>query len=587
MMKKINPARRRLLSRGPISVALTAVVIAAVLLINVLFSALAYGNLWFIDLTTYQRVSTKTNANGEKVKVYTDYEMYTLSDGCVELLDKTFSTLHAERQSKGEEDVKVELIFCDDPDNLMSKSASRYVYMTALSLQKAFPDYVEVRSIDVYKNPSAVQKYKTNSFATVYPTNVIVASGTEYRRLSLNGFFTFSDTDSTDPWAYSGEKMFCANILAVTKAEAPIACLISNHGESGYSDTFLSLLDDAGYEVMQNFDLATQDIPEDCRLMVCVAPQSDFAGYREIQTGAASASEIAKLDAFLDDENSLMVFFDADTPVLPNLEEYLEKWGISILRATDDVGDMENYLLRDEKTALTADGQTLVADYVDTGIAATVLADMQALAYPSKVVFRNATALKFSDYYKLSYVVNEQATSELAASATEQIKEFAYGTYGIDGVYRSAYDMFLSTETTKPYAFGKMVEGADTAVDPYKMMIMSTETNLEPGDKNGYTTVSHTSYVLACASTEFLCDELLQSNSYGNTDMLSSVLRALGSDAMAARIDQYIKPFQETAVADGYVTDSQKTSNTALLILLPAIVFFGLGTVVIIRRKYA
>jgi hypothetical protein len=285
--------------------------------------------------------------------------------------------------------------------------------------------------------------------------------------------------------------MFCANILAVTKAEAPIACLISNHGESGYSDTFLSLLDDAGYEVMQNFDLATQDIPEDCRLMVCVAPQSDFAGYREIQTGAASASEIAKLDAFLDDENSLMVFFDADTPVLPNLEEYLEKWGISIMRATDDVGDVDNYLLRDEKTALTADGQTLVADYVDTGIAATVLADMQALAYPSKVVFRNATALKFSDYYKLSYVVNEQATSELAASATEQIKEFAYGTYGIDGVYRSAYDMFLSTETTRPYAFGEMVEGADTAVDPYKMMIMSTETNLEPGDKNGYTTVSH------------------------------------------------------------------------------------------------
>ena len=81
MMKKINPARRRLLSRGPISVALTAVVIAAVLLINVLFSALAYGNLWFIDLTTYQRVSTKTNANGEKDKDYTDYEMYTLSDG--------------------------------------------------------------------------------------------------------------------------------------------------------------------------------------------------------------------------------------------------------------------------------------------------------------------------------------------------------------------------------------------------------------------------------------------------------------------------------------------------------------------------
>jgi hypothetical protein len=586
MMNKINPAHRRMLSRGPISVVLTAAVIAVVLLINVLFSALAYGNLWFVDLTTYQRITSSTNANGEKVKVATDYEMYTLSDGCIELLDKTFSELHVERQSKGEEDVLVELIFCDDPDNLMSKSASRYVYMTALCLQKAFPDYITVRNIDVYKNPSAVQKYKTNSFATVYPTNVIVSSGTEYRRLSLNGFFTFSDSTSTDPWAYSGEKMFCANILAVTKAEAPIACLISNHGESGYSDTFLSLLDDAGYEVMENFDLATEEIPEDCRLMICVGPKTDFAGFREIQ-GTDKASEIAKLDAFLDDENSLMVFFDADTPVLPNLEEYLEKWGISILRATDDVGDMENYLLRDDKAALTADGQTLVADYVDTGIAATVLADMQSLAYPSKVVFRNATAFKLSDYYKRSYVVNEQATSEFAAATTEQIKEFVYGTYGIDGVYRSAYDMFLAKDTTKPYAFGEMVEGADTATDPYKMMIMTTETNLEPGDKNGYTTVSHTSYVLACASTDFLCDELLQSNSYGNTDMLSSVLRALGSDAMAARIEQYIKPFHETEVAEGYITGAKATSQTAFLVLLPAVVLFGLGAVVIIRRKYA
>ena len=587
MMNKTNPARRRLLSRGPVSVAVTAAVIVAVLLLNVLFSSLAGGNLWFIDLTTYQRVTTKTNANGEKVKVYTDYEMYTLSDGCVELLDQTFAELHASRAAKGEEDVKVELIFCDDPDNLMSKSASRYVYMTALCMQKAFPDYIEVRTIDVYKNPSAVQKYKTNSFATVYPSNVIVASGTEYRRLSINGFFTFSDSESTDPWAYSGEKMFCASILAVTKAEAPIACLLTNHGESGYSDTFLSLLDDAGYEVIKDFDLATDEIPADCRLIVCVDPQTDFAGYREIQNGTASASEIAKLDAFLDDENSLMVFFDADTPILPNLEEYLEKWGISILRATDDVGDEENYLLRDDKTSLTADGQTLVAQYVDTGIAASVLADMQSLAYPSKVVFRNATALKFSDYYRISYVVNEQSTSELAASATEQIKEFSYGSYGIDGVYRSAYDMFLTTDTTRAYAFGEAVTGEGEEVDPYKLMIMTTETNLEPGDKNGYTTVSHTSYVLACASTDFLCDELLQSNSYGNTDMLSSVLRALGSDAMAARIDQYIKPFHETAVSDGYVTDSQKTSQTAFLILLPAIVFFGLGTVVIVRRKYA
>ena len=160
MMKQTNPDRRRLLSRGPIAVALTAAVIAVVLLVNVLFSALAANGLWFIDLTTYQRTTSQYNANGERIKVAVDYEMYTLSEGCIELLESSFTELTAERQAKGEEAVKVELIFCDDPDNLMSATASRYVYMTALSLQKQFPDIIEVSCIDVYKIPPLYKNIK-------------------------------------------------------------------------------------------------------------------------------------------------------------------------------------------------------------------------------------------------------------------------------------------------------------------------------------------------------------------------------------------------------------------------------------------
>ena len=180
------------LARRSTSLALTALVVAAVVLLNVLFSAVAGANLWFIDLTTYQRYTHVTDPKtGERIKVPVDYEMYTLSQGCIDLLDTSFAEVIAERQQKGEDELKVELIFCEDPDNLIKASSSRMVYITALSLQKQFPDQISVRCIDVYKNPSAVQEYKTTSFATVYPTNVIVSSGTEYRRLSLNSFFTF------------------------------------------------------------------------------------------------------------------------------------------------------------------------------------------------------------------------------------------------------------------------------------------------------------------------------------------------------------------------------------------------------------
>ncbi len=580
MINKNDPERTRSrIARRSTSLLLTAAVVAAVLLLNVLFSALAGANLWFIDLTTYQRMTTKTTASGERVQVGEDYEMYTLTPGAIEILDTAFAEVIAERQHKGEEDVKVELIFCDDPDNLMSTSASRYVYMTAICLQKQFPDIISVKTIDVYKNPSAVQKYKTNSFATIYPSNIIISSGSEYRRLSLNSFFTFSDSTSSEPWAYSGEKTFCASIMAVIKAEAPVACLITNHGESAYSDTFISLLEDAGYDVIKDFDLLHDEIPEDCRLMVCVGPTSDFTGYLEVSSGEAEISEIAKLDAFLDDESSLMVFFDADTPVLPNFEEYLDKWGISICREEDAAGDSFNHLIKDTEAGLTADGQTIVADYVTTGMASSVLADMQSIAYPSKVVFRNATALKFSSFYRPTYVVPDEMSG-----VTEG---YTYATYGIDGTYRSAFDIFLAPDTALSYANGEALPKNESVDGAQKLMIMSNETDTEPGDRNGYTTVSHNSYVLACASTEFLADELLMSNSYGNTDMLSSVLRALGSDTMAARIDQYLKPFHNNTVKADYVSQSQKTGFTSFLMIFPAILCFGTGVVIIVKRKYA
>ena len=66
---------------GSTSVAITALVIAAVIIINVIFSILASANGWFIDLTTEN--------------------LYTLSDTGTELLTNTFETISAERKAAG------------------------------------------------------------------------------------------------------------------------------------------------------------------------------------------------------------------------------------------------------------------------------------------------------------------------------------------------------------------------------------------------------------------------------------------------------------------------------------------------------
>lgn len=573
-MKPDFSGRRRRFGRASLSVSLTVIVIAAVLLVNVLFTVFASRGLWFIDLTTYTRNKTQYDANGNKVTVGEDYELYTLTPGAITLLGDTIDELNATRQNKGEELVEVEIIFCDDPDNLMANKFRRLIYMTALSLQKEFPDTIKVTTVNAARDPSRLQKYKTTSYTTIYNTSVIVASGSEYRHLRINSFY-MQDSTTNELWAYSGERRFLATIFEVTKAASPKCVLLSNHGESGYSDTFIALLEDAGYEIVRDFDLANNDLPADCRLVVCVDPVEDFKGYGDVLTGNIDKSEIEKLDEFLDDENSMMVFFNADTPHLPTFEEYLEKWGISIMRGEDESGDKQNVLLKDTETSLSANGLTLVGDYAKEGGGASITSDMQAMAYPPKVVFRNATAFKMSPVYKRTFV---------AANEESGTGAFSYGAYSSNAVYRKCFDIFTGSST----AVGLLGDTQLTPGEyPYSLMTIASESVTSAGDRNGYTTVSHDSYVIACASSEFLCDELLASNSYGNADMLAGTLRSLGRDSMSAIIDQYLKPFVETDVQDELITATQKRSYTTLLALLPALILFGSGVVVITRRKHS
>ena len=127
------------------SVAITVLVIAAVIIFNVIFSALAAKYTWFVDLTTEG--------------------IYTLSDNCIELLDETFTRVSAQRNEAGEEPLKVKIRFCDLEDNLMANTSQRYVLMTAKELAEKFPDVVEIEYINIWENPTAVEKYKTSEAA--------------------------------------------------------------------------------------------------------------------------------------------------------------------------------------------------------------------------------------------------------------------------------------------------------------------------------------------------------------------------------------------------------------------------------------
>ena len=568
---KLNNGFGRKLRHGSVSAALTAGVIAAVILINVLVSALCSANLWFIDMTS--------GHYDQKKKA--EYEgLYTLSEQAKNLLGDTIASANATRAE--DDPVKVDIIFCADPDMLYGNRLMRYVYYTALSMQKEFSDTIKVSTVDVWDNPSAVDAYRTNAYSSIYQTNIIVASGTEFRVYSYKTFYTYNDSADEEPWAYSGEKNFIKGIIAVTRAEAPVCALTVNHGEpfateegrAEYSE-FLNVIERSGYDIAF-LDLEHDEIPENCRLIITFDPQTDFVS----NFLSGGVSEMKRLEQHLNNAYSYMVFADADTPKMPNLEEFLEEWGIAFERYDDTA----TYEIIDADSSVDGVGQTIIGQYETEAMGGSMTSDMREKGANPKVVFGNALSIGYSSTYETIHAV---------ANEEQKTGAYTYGSYFRNSRSRSIYDVFRASETAFAYAKENGTRltdgnGADLVVDsanklrPFRLMTITSHSRTV-GEGKGYTSVQDNSYVCAVGSTDFASNEILGSNSYGNTDALLGTLRVIGKEIVPVGFDPV--PFHEVEMGDEYHSEKSAAVGTVLLTVLPVAVLAGVGIYVLVRRK--
>ena len=597
---KLGNGWERKLRRGSASLGLCVLVLVAVLLLNIGMTALCTSQFWFIDLTP-QSIYT---VYYEYTNLQKQSGLYTLMDETVGYLEYIIDQANAQR----EEPVKVEIIFCNEPDQLIKAESMRYVYYTALALQKQFPDTIEVSWRDVWSNPSSVDMYRSTSYSTIYPSNVIVASGTEYRISSARSFYTYDSESATDvPIGYNGQKQFVKQILDVTGAEAPICCLTVNHGEPfadwnlndranwpEYSE-FMNVIEGAGYEI-QYINLETDEIPENCRLILTFDPQTDFVS--AFGNENATVSETKKLDAFLDKSYSFMVFMDADTPHMPNLEEYLAFWGIEYQRANGQNENGEtvkgNYTVLDAANALDGTGKTFIGQYpFGRGIGAAAMSDIISAGTEPKVIFGNAIPVAFSSTYDRGYVMADEESGTPA---------YTYAYANRDGWNRMIYDVFRAGTTESPANYS-VQSGGTVLTDEngvpmggsgvFNVMTISAERRTV-GEGMGYTTVNQPSFICAVGSTEFAKNDLLGSTSYGNTDALLSILRYVGKEVNPVglsflalydmQIDEGLHMQTDsttgtTSISPGIVT------TTVILTLLPAVTMTVAGVVVLVRRK--
>ena len=550
--------------------ALTAAVVIAVIILNLAIAAIGDARMWFADMTDTRYTSEDT-------------QLYTLSDECRELVKteavSRIESINRQRAARGEQPIKLKVVFCSDKDVIEGDALMCYVSYTARALAKAFPHAIAVEYINIEKNPSAVQKYKTTSAATIYNSDIIVEFGSEYLVHKINSFY-YQDSAADAPWAYNGEQRLTATILAMTRAEAPICALTSNHGEqlfdgegkikAEYSE-FIKLVGGAGYEVV-TIDLEKDAIPENCRMIITFAPTKDFYGHGNM--GESGVSEIEKLDRYLDGSNSFFYICNPQTPKLANIEEYLEEWGVAVAREQNAAGVDENYAVRDEMNCTDVGiGSVVLGNYVDFGLGGKITEDMRKSAYPARVVFPNSTVIRPSQTYNRIWVKD----GDEADASTH-----SYYNYYRNGVNRNLLEIFTTYDTANAEIGGEVYEIATEQSKFRLMTITQEERQVQEGN---YTSVNKASYVLALASTDFLKNDVLTSTAYGNTDVILSALRNTSTEIVPT--DVPIKVFYIHDMADNAVY-AQSGANvwTLCLCIAPPVALTVAGIIVITRRKY-
>ncbi len=291
---------------------ITILVIVAIIVVNILFSA----------------IGTKVNL---KIDMTRD-KILSFDDATIAVLDKL------------DEEVKVYSMIPDSSDGTVIDQVREILEKYSKLTSK-----IDYKVIDTEKNPDFARKYSTTG-APLSVYSVVFETDKRFKTVNLSDAILTDSTGQTIQ-SIAAEKLFTSAIMHVTSDKIAKLAVLEGHGELVGASYFSEMLKYEGYEVVP-LNLMTDDIPEDIDSIIVTSPEKDF-----------DAGEIDKIDDYLNKGKSLQVISTPGQPALQKYDSYLkEEWGIEFkpgFLAEDEAGFFYKkpiYLLpKINETEITAD----------------------------------------------------------------------------------------------------------------------------------------------------------------------------------------------------------------------------------------
>lgn len=335
-MKKQNAFSSRAFRKGTLSVVFAVIVMIAVVLVNVVATAVSERYPFSLDLTANKDYT---------IELSDEYD--TFVKGIDLPVEITVCAAEDDFTGSGYASGMVSTLGLADYYEGVSETTGKYARQVSMFL-KSFPILNDNISV-TFADPNSVTDFAAvssqytkdalNYGDIIISCNHPATDGSTFERYQILKMSDIFTTEMNQEYYYSGYQ-YCYEITGsslaggvvsalyiVTSEESVEVAVLGGHNTNteyaGYLENFLKK---NNYTFTEVDNLLNADIPEETMFMIVSAPQTDY-----------TAEEIKALEEFLVNGGSYgrtLVYLPAcNQPVLPKLEEFLQEWGIEVLPA--------------------------------------------------------------------------------------------------------------------------------------------------------------------------------------------------------------------------------------------------------------
>ncbi len=283
--------RLRVLANGSYSLAMTAVVIAVIVVLNFILAAIPSR------YTVFDVSSTKLFSIGDTTKELLDQ------------LDEEVTVAYLTQSGNGDERIE-----------------------KLLETYEGYSGKIRVKTVDIVADPTYSRQYTDDEVAV---NSLLISCGEKYRLINHDDLYEYSYSNyAYNVSGFDGEGQITSAVSYVSSGNTAKIYYTTGHNEVAFDKNMTDLLDKSNVDY-EEINLLSTDIPADCTALVIFSPMTDF-----------TSEEAAKVKSYLSYGGHAMIvsFYGASTEDMVNFDSIMSGYGVDRVDGLVEDADTSGYM---------------------------------------------------------------------------------------------------------------------------------------------------------------------------------------------------------------------------------------------------